>query len=331
VYLRSSGEGTLFPKDSCVVSYDGTHIAYALRGKQREPVVVLCAGFCCPDNFWKYLAPVLEKRYRVLIWNYRGAGMSGLPREPGYRARNFTPDDFTIDKYARDLVEILEHERINEVVLIGHSMGVQVCLESYRLLRERVRAIVSVTGPYASAMHTLYNTKIFPRIFPIGRTLINLFPQPLRFSWHALFHSSLPHPGAVAIRALGPDTKLEDMRPYYDHMGNLDPLVILKMAEGMHLHSAEDLLREINAPTLVIVGDRDNFTPPWLGRVMASRIPVAELVVVPGGTHGTIIEKPKLVNRSVLEFLGRHVRKGASGPVSLTERRNRENKAKTSR
>ena len=81
-YLRVRGEGgTLFPKDRCVVSFDGTHLAYTIKGSSG-PLVALNAGFCCPDNFWRYLAPALARKYRVLIWNYRGMGVSGMPREP---------------------------------------------------------------------------------------------------------------------------------------------------------------------------------------------------------------------------------------------------------
>jgi pimeloyl-ACP methyl ester carboxylesterase len=318
-YLRIVEGGTLFPKDRCIVSFDGTHIAYTMLGspKAAGPTMVLCAGYVCPDNFWKYLAPALAKKYRVLVWNYRGSGASGSPREPGYRARNFTAEDFTMEKYARDLKEILDHEGIDEVAVIGHSMGVQVCLEAYRLMPERVKAIVSVTGPYASPLRTFYNSTLMPRVFPIGRFVINLFPRPMHVLWRALLKSGLPHPGAIKIGALGPKAKAEDMRPYYDHMAELDPLIMMKMVEGMHLHSAEDLLRTIGAPTLVIVGDKDNFTPPWLGRVMASRIPVAELVVVPGGTHGTIIEEPKIVNKAILDFFNRHLGAQAKPPLAL--------------
>jgi len=318
MYMRVRGEGgTLFPKDRCVVSFDGTHIAYGFMGRGPE-TIVLCAGYCCPDNFWKYLAPALAKRYRVLIWNYRGTGLSGMPREPGYRARNWDIEDFMLDRYARDLKEVLDREGIGEVVLLGHSMGVQVCLEVYRVMPKRVRALVSITGPYASAIHTFYNTTLAPRIYPIAREVLRLVP-PARPVWRALFRSPIPHPLAVQFGALGPDTKAEDMRIYYDHMADMDPSVMLKMAEAMHRHSAEDLLRKVKVPSLVIVGERDNLVPPWLGHVMASRLPVAELITVAGGTHGTIIEQPRQVNAAVLDFLGRRL--GKEGAVSLDEKR----------
>lgn len=325
-YLKIRDQGTLFPKDRCVVSFDGTHIAYSIIGKEG-PVVALCAGFCCPDNFWRYLVPALQKNYRVLIWNYRGCGVSGMPREPGYRSRNYTVEDFMLDRYAKDLREILDHEQIDEAILVGHSMGTQVILESYRLMPKRVRALVSITGPYASALNTFYNSTLMPRAFPVLNGVLSRAPS-LKPLWRPLFRSSIPHPAAIAVGALGPRTKEEDMRPYYDHIAELDPFVILKMARAMHSHSAEDLLGKIKVPTLVIVGEQDNFTPPWLGHVMASRIPIAELVTIPEGTHGTIVEEPKVVNRAVLDFLSRHLAEGGA-TVSLTKARAAKRKAKT--
>ncbi len=322
-YLRVRGEGgTIFPKDRCIVSFDGTHIAYTIKGRSG-PVVAVNAGYCCPDNFWRYLAPALAKKYRVLIWNYRGCGLSGMPREPGHRARNYTVEDFALDRYARDLKAILDHENIRECILLGHSMGVQVALESYRLMPDRVRAMVAITGPYASPLTTFYNTTFVPRLFPAARWMLSKLPTAVRPAWRALFRSPIPHPLAVQLGALGPKTSHEDMRPYYDHMALMDPQVMLKMAEAMHKHSAEDVLRKIKVPTLIVVGERDNFIPPWLGQVMASRIAIAELVTIPEGTHGTIIEDPKMVNRSVLDFLQRHLNT-AEGTVSLAERRSRK-------
>lgn len=343
-YLRIRGDrGTLFPKDRCIVSFDGTHIAYDVRGRgsgglkkspsgeqATGPVVVLCAGYVCSDNFWVYLAPELEKRARVLIWNYRGAGVSGMPREPGFWSRGLTADDFAVENYAKDLKTILDHEGIDDVVLLGHSMGVQVCLEAYRLFPERVRAIVSITGPYASPIRTFYNFAHSARLFSVARLAFSAFPRPAHRLWRRLFQTSLPHALARRAGAIGELCRAEDMAPYYEHMAELDPVIMMRMAEAMHRHSAEDLLRKIKAPTLVVVGDKDNFTPPWLGRVMASRIPVAEQLVVPGGTHASIIEQPALINGVVLDFLARHAGIGGAAAPRVRPAKPRQRPAKTS-
>jgi pimeloyl-ACP methyl ester carboxylesterase len=77
---------------------------------------------------------------------------------------------------------------------------------------------------------------------------------------------------------------------------------IMRMWREEPALTADDLAR-IQAPTLVLVGDRD-----WVALehslVMFRSIPAAQLCVVPGATHGAPFEKSSLVNQIVLEFLG---------------------------
>lgn len=67
--------GELWHKDRNVRSFDGTCVRYTRLGSQDAPVVALCAGFLCPDTYWRYLVPGLVERFRVLFWNYRGVGV----------------------------------------------------------------------------------------------------------------------------------------------------------------------------------------------------------------------------------------------------------------
>ena len=63
-----------------------------------------------------------------------------------------------------------------------------------------------------------------------------------------------------------------------------------------------DDLGRIEAPTLVLVGDRD-----WVAMEhtieMYESIANSQLCVIPGATHGALFEKAPLVNRIILEFL----------------------------
>jgi len=167
--------GTLFPKDREVASLDGTPIRYTVRGR-GAPTVVLCAGFACPDNHWRYLVPSLERHVRVVVWNYRGMGASGLPRPPGFRAMRLRREDFRLDRYAEDLEAVLDAEGVRRAVLLGHSMGTQVALEGYRRMPGRVAGLALVAGPYASPFHTMYGSDLGDRLFPLVRYGIHLVP-----------------------------------------------------------------------------------------------------------------------------------------------------------
>jgi pimeloyl-ACP methyl ester carboxylesterase len=99
----------------------------------------------------------------------------------------------------------------------------------------------------------------------------------------------------------------EDLEPYFAHFLSMDPRLFLRTMQAASEHSAEDHLSAVNVPTLVIAGDRDHFTPPWLSRRMALAIPAAQLEMVPGGSHTTPLETPQRVNLAVADFLRRRV------------------------
>jgi pimeloyl-ACP methyl ester carboxylesterase len=67
---------------------------------------------------------------------------------------------------------------------------------------------------------------------------------------------------------------------------------------------ARPTLAAIACPTLVIVGDGDELTPPVLAEEIAAGIPGARLVVIPGCGHLSTVERPQAVNAALLEWLG---------------------------
>jgi pimeloyl-ACP methyl ester carboxylesterase len=64
------------------------------------------------------------------------------------------------------------------------------------------------------------------------------------------------------------------------------------------------LLATIRCPTLVLVGDGDELTPPELAKEIAGGITAARLVVVPNCGHLSTLEKPDAVNAALAEWLG---------------------------
>jgi pimeloyl-ACP methyl ester carboxylesterase len=65
-------------------------------------------------------------------------------------------------------------------------------------------------------------------------------------------------------------------------------------------------LADIKTPTLIISGSEDIIVPPENARILAERIPDAELVELDGAGHGFLAEKAVEANKAVLSFLRRH-------------------------
>ncbi len=305
---REDLEGCLvFERDRRAISVDGTEIAYSLHGA-RGSWVVLVPGFVCPDNFWRYLLPELAESHRVIVYDLRGLGLSGLPRSPGPRARNLSPHDFDIPLQVRDLEAVMDAEGVPEATLIGHSMGGQIVMEAYRLLPGRISGLVMLTAPFESPLRTFYG-RDFTTLFHAARRIMQVVPRSSVYVWRLLLlaNPQLSHRLAQLIRALGPRARLEDMSTYYRHMAYLDPLVVLMMAESMRSHSAAGVLSQVRVPTLIIAGSQDTFTPIAVARIMHQEIPDSRLEIIRGASHGAVIESPVEVNKAIRSFLAQEV------------------------
>jgi pimeloyl-ACP methyl ester carboxylesterase len=279
-------------RTSFVDAGDGTRIFYRVTGD--GPTVALCDGILCEGFVWKYLRPYLAQRCRVVHWNYRGHGRSGRPRDP---AR------IGIRDHADDLWRVLDAAGVDRAVLVGHSMGTQVCLEGYRAAPERVAGLVLVCGSYGRITRTFHGTDALAKVLPSVLRLRERYPRVIR-GLVAMMPTNLALRVARMSREIDPiRTRAEDMLPYFEHLAGMDPDTFLRMLDAAGTHSAEDLLRTITVPTLVIAAECDSFTPSRLAEQMADQIPGADFMFVREGSHSCPIEQPDLINLCVEKFL----------------------------
>ncbi len=110
------------------------------------------------------------------------------------------------------------------------------------------------------------------------------------------------------------------MAGYFQHFGNVDPLVVLKIARGMHDFDAGPWLHTVDVPTLVLVGSEDTFSPPELGDVVIRHVPDSELVTIEGGTHGALLEFPAEIHDAIADFLHRSLGHEPVAPVASSDR-----------
>jgi pimeloyl-ACP methyl ester carboxylesterase len=77
----------------------------------------------------------------------------------------------------------------------------------------------------------------------------------------------------------------------------------LRLFQELDAHSTYHLLREIEAPALVIAGMLDILTPPYQSREIAQRLPNAELVRLWRSSHFSMLERPEIVIPAMEKFL----------------------------
>ena len=95
-----------------------------------------------------------------------------------------------------------------------------------------------------------------------------------------------------------------------------EPMLEMCLAQGQQKFDAqiralvsrppvEELLEQIQCPTLVMTGELDSWSPPEQHADIADALPSAELVVVPGAGHMIQLEAPRAVNEAIAGWLAR--------------------------
>ncbi|GEN12406.1 Pimeloyl-ACP methyl ester carboxylesterase [Myxococcus fulvus] len=287
-----SAEAVYFHQDYLRVP-DGADLYYQVTG-DGEPGVVLCDGLGCDGFAWKYLAPYLSRRHRVLRWHYRGHGRSGIPEDRERIGMLYTCDD---------LQRVMDAAGMERAVLFGHSMGVQVALEFHRRYASRVAGLVLLCGSYGNPLDTFHDSNVLKKLFPSLRRVVERFPEQSARLIHAALRTELAVQLAISLEMNRERIARNDLSQYFEHLARMDPVVFVRTLDSLSEHSAWDHLLHVDVPSLVVAGGRDKFTPGWLSRKMAARIPEAELVLIPDGTHTAPLEAPGLVEVRVERFL----------------------------
>ncbi len=268
----------------------------ASSGSASQVPIVLCDGIGCDGFIWKYLKPALGAHRRVVRWHYRGHGRSRAPRDPR---------EVSIQTLADDLASVLDDVDIDEAVIAGHSMGVQVALEFQRRYRYRTKGLVLLCGAHSQPLSTFKGSDMLELALPAIRRTVAAAPGLFSSIGRAVLTRDWVYKIAAKFEIQEELLSRQDFMPYMRGLSQMDPALFLAMLAEAAQHSSRDFLGEIRVPTLVVAGELDTFTPPDLSREMATLIPGAELCIVHDGTHSTPLEHRDLVGKVTNDFLSR--------------------------
>ncbi|MCO4743460.1 MAG: alpha/beta hydrolase [Proteobacteria bacterium] len=271
------------------------------RSVGEGPPIVCCNGVGVSTFFFKYVVRHFRKNFRVIVWDYRGHGLSGTPAD-------VRGSDLSVEQNARDLALVLDTAGVSEpAILMGHSMGCQVILEFAKQQPARVAALVPMFGTFSRPLDSFMDSPYSRRAFSILNAVAKIGGRNTARMMRPIYASPLSF-------AVGRGTGLvdkyycqrRDLENYLDHMVHLDPHVFLRMCELMADHDLTDFLPTCDAPTLVIAGENDLFTPLHRSEKMAELLPFSELFILAEGSHAAIVEYPDTINRRVERFLARN-------------------------
>jgi pimeloyl-ACP methyl ester carboxylesterase len=259
-----------------VISLGDISLSYRDLGS-RLPILFV-HGFPLDHSMWNGQINVLSRRFRTIAPDLRGFGGSGV-----------SEGVVTMERMADDLAALLDALSIDEpIVLCGLSMGGYVALEFWRKYAKRLRGIVFCDTRAAADKPEIAASRLATaeRVLAEG-------VKPVTDSMKLKVFS--PHTAATQPQLIEATERV---------MLRTDPRGIAAASRGMAERrdfTAEQ--KNIECPTLVLVGADDVLSPPTEMQTMASAIPNARFQIIPNAGHLAPLEQPTEANAVIEEFL----------------------------
>jgi len=263
------------------VDNDGVTLAYEEGGREaaEAETVVFVEGLGYGRWMWNWQVDALEEDYHLLLPDNRGTGDSDAPEGP-----------YTIEEMAADLEAVLEDAGVEGVHVIGASMGGMIA-QAYAIGYDRAEtlSLLCSTPGGEDAVEATEETLAIMYATPEGadvRELIRYRMTPALSDGFAEAHEDLME-------------QIVDWRLEMD----ADDAARTAQATGVAMYDAGEQLGELSIPTLVLHGTEDRVLPVENARLLAERIPEAQLELFEGGPHLFFLEDAELVNDHLQAFL----------------------------
>ena len=263
------------PPETCTTG-DVT-LAYRTYGS-GEPLVLVNGLASAMDTWNPPVLDALARHFRVIVFDNRGTGYSGASGEP-----------FSVPLFAKDTAGLMVALGIARAHVLGFSMGACIAQELALAFPEKVDRLVLVSGDCGGAEAVRTDPDVFSRLIDKSGTIedvVNrMFPLLFPPAWLAT-HDPVRYCPEV-YETTSTENAARQLAAFSTWPGSFSRL------------------EAIRSRTLVIAGNADAVVPCENSRLLAGKIPGAELAVFPGAGHGLMYQCPGRFSERVIRFLER--------------------------
>lgn len=256
---------------------NGIDVSCHVTGDRSAPPLLCLHSLATDHAIWDAQVPALDRRFWVIRPDLRGHGATQVTEPP-----------YTLELLVQDAVALLDALEVDQAAVMGLSIGGLIAMGMALDAPDRLERIVvadcraDAPPAYVALWDGVVATALERGVEPVVDASLERWFSP-RFR-----AGGAPVVDRVRARALRTP---------------VDGLV--GCARAVQSLAYLPRLQDIDVPTLFVVGSEDPAAPPETMRDMASRVPDAEFVVLPGAGHLTPAETGDDFTAAVLPFLER--------------------------
>ncbi len=241
-------------------------------------------GFGCDQNMWRLVARRFEADFRVVLFDYVGAGRSDVSA--------YDPERYDhLGAYADDVLEICRALDLQDVVFVGHSVSSMIGLLAAERDPGRFDKLVMV-GPS-------------PRYLDDEGYVGGFTRDDIDDMLGSLESNYLGWSSAMAPAIMGNGDRPELGDELTESFCRTDPAIARQFAEVTFLSDNRVDLATVTIPTLVLQCTQDVIAPVSVGEFVRDAMPAAEMVLLDATGHCPHLSAPDATADAIATFVGR--------------------------
>lgn len=256
---------------------NGINLHYQERGA-GDPLLLIM-GITADHTVWEPHVLAWEKNFRCILPDNRGVGLTDKPS-----------GDYTTAQMADDLAGLLDHLGLDKIRVVGVSMGGAIALQLALRHPDKVSAMVLMC-PWARC--DAMAKGIFEHMVDCKARFT---PEEFSLYIHLLIFSKSTWDNPKKRAELEEGRKADPPFPQPLHG-------LAGQAAACINQNVYDDLGKIKTPTLILGGEADIFTPPWMGKEIAEAMPNAEIYLYEDLGHAFHFENIEDFNARVEKWL----------------------------
>lgn len=256
-------------------------------GPASGRILLFAHGFGCDQNMWRYVVPCFEHEFRVVLFDYIGAGLSDAS---AYDTERYA----SLDGYADDVLAICHELDLHDVIFVGHSVSSMIGALAFIKEPDRFARLVFV-GPS-------------PRYIDDSSYVGGFTQADINELLDALESNYLGWSTAMAPVIMGNPEHPELGEELTASFCRADPEIALRFARATFLSDNRADLAKVTAPTLVLQCSNDAIAPVAVGEYVRDALPNSSYVLLDASGHCPNLSAPEQTAAAISAFVG-------AGPV----------------
>jgi sigma-B regulation protein RsbQ len=252
-----------------------------ISGKGTQPII-FAHGFGCDQNMWRFITPDFEDNYRVILFDYVGAGKSDIS---SYNQERYS----SLQGYAQDILDIIETLDLRDIILVGHSVSSMIGLLA-AIEKPNLFSNIIMVGPSPCYINKDGYTGGFDY-------------KDIEGLLETMEKNYIGWANFLAPQIMKNADRPELGRELTESFCSTDPIIASEFAKATFFSDNRADLSKLQVPALVLQCSDDLIAPKEVGEYLHKNLPKSTLRIMKATGHCPHMSEPKETTDLIKDYL----------------------------